>query len=48
MDQLKELVAFKLKEATAILEQDLCLGIDNILSYQASNLVDNQDVASPG
>ena len=41
MDQLKELVAFKLKEATAILEQDLCFSIDNLLSYYASSLVDN-------
>ena len=41
MDQLKELVAYELKEATAIMEQDLCFGIEDIPAYRASSLVDN-------
>ena len=48
MDQLKELVAYELKEATAIMEQDLCFGIEDIPAYRASSLVDNWDAASPG
>jgi hypothetical protein len=48
MDQLRELVGYELKGATAILEQDLCFGIEHIPVYCASSLVDNWDAASPG
>jgi hypothetical protein len=48
MDQLEELVVHELKEARAVLEQDLCFGIEDIPNYQASDLVDNWDAASPG
>jgi len=41
MDQLKELVAYELRGATAILEQDLCFGVKDIPVYYASSLVDN-------
>ena len=48
MDQLKELVVYELKGATAILEKDLCFGIKDIPVYDARGLVDNWDAASPG
>ena len=48
VDQLKELLMCELKGARAILKQDLCFGIEDIPNYQASDLVDNWDAASPG